>query len=71
MENIGSWLFLVIVAVLLVLVLAIRARVGSRSSFAPWVAKTGSSPDYINTTRAKEDEAIELARDRPPKDLAP
>jgi hypothetical protein len=71
MDNIGSWLFFIVAGLLLLLILVVRARVGSRSSFAPWVARTGSSPDYINTVRAKEDEATELARNRPPKDLAP
>jgi hypothetical protein len=71
MDNIGSWLIFIVAGVLLVLALIVRERVSSGSSFAPWVARTGSAPDYVNTVRAKEDEATELARDRPPKDLAP
>lgn len=71
MDNIGSWLLFIVAGVLLVLALIVRERLGSGSSFAPWVAQIGRSPDYVNTVRVKEDEATELAGDRPPKDLAP
>ena len=70
MDGIATWLLLLAVAILVALVLVIRARI-SGSSFAPWVGFTGRSPDYINAVRTKEDEATELARVRSPKDPAP
>ena len=72
MDNIASWLFVIAVAVLLILVLVVRAGV-ARSSFAPWAGLAGpvGRHDYINTVRAEEDEATELARVHPPTDPAP
>ena len=72
MDNISSWLFVIAVTVLLVLVLMIRARI-ARSSFAPWMGSDGpvGRHDYINSVRAEEDEATQLAGVHPPKDPAP
>src|ERR1700738_3135723 len=68
MGDLSSWLFVIAVTVLLVVVLVIRARV-ARSSSAPWTQGDGpvGRADYINTVRAEEDEATQLAGVHPRK----
>lgn len=66
------WLVIgVVLALVGLLLLASTRRTPYR--YIPWINFNfgGNRPPDTNALRALEDDAVELARDRPPKDVAP